>query len=298
MTYRNYTQAATTDALAWTLQEQDSFTAVRIDVMFGVAPVTNENMTVTIDSVSGAAYDRVVQTIDPAGLTVVKLNPIVGLVVGDKIVVEYTNTDGRTITGSATLDVRPLTERGGMLFGNGIVRAPASNYRRYYHMPIGARNPGASGATWVNGDAAAGKLPGWQIDSATEYLWADVDIHDDWDAISNPVVEVKFCVNAAGTDAAHTVDFALVAFYGLTGVAAVKTQTVSESTVIGVCDQYVRFKQEFELDRTVAGNTLQSGQILGLRLACLATGDVTSVTVSQMSFSYKTTHIGIESGDE
>jgi hypothetical protein len=297
MTYRNYTQEATSDALAWTLSEADSFNVVRIDIMFDAAPTTPENMTVTVDSVSGAAYDRVVQTIDPAGLTVVKLNPIVGLVVGDKIVVEYTNTDGRTITGSATLDVRPLTERGGMLFGNGIVRAPASNYRRYYHIPIGALNRG-QGATWVNGDVEDGKLPGWQQDAATEYLWADVDIHDDWDAISNPVIEVKFCVNAAGTDAAHTVDFALVAFYGFTGVAAVKTQTVSESTVIGVCDQYVRFTQEFELDRTVAGNTLQSGQILGLRLACLATGDVTSVTVSHMSFSYKTTHVGIESGDE
>lgn len=295
MTYRNYTQAATTDALAWTLSEADSFNVVRIDVMFGVAPTTNENLTVTIDSVSGAAYDRVVQTIDPAGSTVVKLNPIVGLVVGDKIVVAYTNTDGRTITGSATLDVRPMTERGGMLFGNGIVRAPASNYRRYYHMPIGARNPGSSGATWVNGTSSL--LAGWQINAATEYLWADTDIHADWDQLSNPIVEVKFTVNAAGTDAAHTVDFALVCYYGVTNSKTVLTQTVSESTVIGVCDQYTRFKQEFEIDRAAALNLLAVGQVMTLRLACLATGDVTDVTINQMSMNYNTSHVGIEDGD-
>jgi len=295
MTYRNYTQAATTSALSWTLSEDDSFNAVRIDLMFGVAPTTAENIIVTIDSVSGAAYDRIIQTIDPIGKTVIMLNPVVGLVRGDKIVVAYTNTDGRSITGSATLDVRPLTERGGMLFGNGIVRSPDSNYNRYRDLPIGQARPADSGATWQGGTSSL--LCGWKQDAATEYLWIEARVHNDWDQKSNPVVEIMFTVNAAGTDAAHTVDFDLLCYYGSENLVAIKTQTVSVSKVIGVCDQYTRFRTEFEIDYDATDNNITVGDTMSMRLSCLASGDVTDVTVNHTSFWYKTTHIGVEDGD-
>lgn len=105
MNRRVHTQAATSTAVAWTFYESDDFDVLRITLKFDAAPTTSENITVTLDSAQGAAYDTVLRTEDPVGVTSVSFEDIKGLANGDKIVVAYANTDTNSITGTATVEV-------------------------------------------------------------------------------------------------------------------------------------------------------------------------------------------------
>lgn len=67
---------------------------------FSAAPTTSQNVTVTLNSVDGAAYDTVLDSVDPsAGAVIDFLYEPEGslfLFSGDAIDVSFTNTDGRT----------------------------------------------------------------------------------------------------------------------------------------------------------------------------------------------------------
>jgi len=100
---RQEVQTATTSAVAWTMFAADDFDVEKITLTFDATPTTAENITVTLDSGQGTAYDAVIAAVDPAGYTDVVITNIGGLKNGDKLLVEYTNTDGNSITGVATM---------------------------------------------------------------------------------------------------------------------------------------------------------------------------------------------------
>lgn len=105
MTIRFHEQAATAVAVSWELFEGDDFDVKRILLTFDVAPTTNENVTITLNSGQGSAYDTVLRSADPAGATSLVFENIEGLGNGDKLLIEYTNTDTKTITGLAAVKV-------------------------------------------------------------------------------------------------------------------------------------------------------------------------------------------------
>lgn len=296
---RGHTLASTTDAVEWTIFEADDFNVPRIDLVFDAAPTSAGLLTVTKDSVAGSAYDTIVFTINPIGLTTINIETLHGFVSGDKLIVEYANPDGVEITGTASAELPLLGDlsSSGITADNGTIRSLDSSYRRYYHVPITAVNPGASGATWVS--ASATVLSGWKLDAATEYASITTDIHGDWDTSTNPVFEFTYTVNTdnAGGTENDVVDYRVIAYYAQAGDTEPRTQTVDGEAVIGACDQYTVFKQEIELDRTETDNELLIGDVICCRLICLNTGDVTDITLNSASFYYNTTHLGIESGD-
>ena len=102
---RAHLQTVTSTAVAWTFYEADDFDCKRITLYFDAAPVAEENITVTLDSAQGAAYDTVLRTYDPVGQTSVSLENIDGLLVGDKLLVSYANTNTNAITGVAILEI-------------------------------------------------------------------------------------------------------------------------------------------------------------------------------------------------
>jgi hypothetical protein len=64
------------------------------------APTTSENLTITLDSAAGSAYDVVVYKIDLSAASttdVLYTDAKLPLMVGDAIRTTYTNTDARTI---------------------------------------------------------------------------------------------------------------------------------------------------------------------------------------------------------
>ena len=91
---------ATTGAVSWTIAPDCDFDITWIVLTFSTAPTTAEYISVTFKSKRGSAYDHVVfDQVKPMERTTVRIPCICGMEQGDSILVEYTNTDGNTITG-------------------------------------------------------------------------------------------------------------------------------------------------------------------------------------------------------
>jgi hypothetical protein len=223
---------------------------------------------------------------------------------GDCLRLTYNDANG-----SATAYVDLLTTSGGdltitpsggdIVMGTGTIRASASSYRRYYHVPLTSANPGASGATWVSPDANT--TGGWNMTSATHLLNGETDVHSDWDGASNPKLECRFAVNVdnTGGSASDTVDLKVIFYYKGLGDTATKTQTVEVPVTVGTCARYTQFKATFDLDYDLVGNVLDAGDIVAFTLNLETdTSEVDNIILSDMSFSYLKTHVGIENGDE
>lgn len=71
-----------------------------VSVKFSAAPTTSENFVITLDANAGAAYDKILYTVDPSSGAATSIvwqpdSPL-WLEPGDVIAVTYTNTDTRT----------------------------------------------------------------------------------------------------------------------------------------------------------------------------------------------------------
>lgn len=208
-------------------------------------------------------------------------------------------TDALNLTDSDDAEIAAINSNG-LLETGSFQRALTSIYRRYYHVPMDATNPGAAGATWVS--PSANTVGGWQLDVATELLEFGADVHADWDGATDMTVEFKFAVNVdnSGGAAEDTVDLKLVAYYAGAGDVATKTQTVEVATVIGASAQYKVFNVDFTLDWDLADNVIEVGDQFGFILNLETdTSEVDNIIMLQggASFIYSTTHTGIESGD-
>lgn len=181
----------------------------------------------------------------------------------------------------------------------GWLRSQTANYVRYYHLPVSSFDPGVAGATWDSADANT--VGGWRLNAAGDTLEFGVDVHSDWDGASDLTVEVYFAVRLGGALPADTVDLRLQCFYNGVGELATKTQTVEVATVVGAAIQYTVFQATFTIDWNIdAGNTVQVGDKFGFIFNLETdTSEVDDIVILQggTSFYYKTTHIGIESGD-
>jgi hypothetical protein len=77
-----------------------TYRLVSVSLHFDIAPVTNENLTFTLNAQAGAAYDFLLYSIDPAAVAMTDLlwmpDEEIFLVGSDAVDVAYTNTDTRT----------------------------------------------------------------------------------------------------------------------------------------------------------------------------------------------------------
>lgn len=182
----------------------------------------------------------------------------------------------------------------GDIIVNQEVRASTSLYRRYYHIPMTAVDPGLSGATWTT--ATANNMTGWQLNAATELLYFESDVHSDWNGTSDLTVEIKWQLLSAGS-ADDTVDLKLVAYYMGVGDIVTKSQTVKVPTTTDGT-QYKMYKTTFTIDYDAASNVVDAGDSIDFVLNLETdTSEIGNVLIVDGSFSYQTTHLGIEAGD-
>ena len=194
--------------------------------------------------------------------------------------------------------VGDVIQRDGSVDFTAVQRCATSLYRRYYHLPLAAFDPGASGATWVDPDVNT--LGGFQLDAAGEILFAKVDVHADWDAASDLNVELYFEVNIDNTGGlvTDTVDIKAVVYYKGVGELVNKSQVVEVATVVGQSDQYNLFKVELALNYDEVDNVIQAGDAITICMNLETdTSEVDNIIIVDAAFYYNTTHIGIESGD-
>lgn len=201
--------------------------------------------------------------------------------------------DGETSDGTITW----MEDEAQFKFSN-VLRAATSLYRRYYHVSLDSANPGASGATWI--DPGANSTGGWRLDAASEVLHGSTDVHSDWDGATDLTVEIRFYVNVnnTGGGAGDTVDLKAVFYYKGVGDTVTKTQTVEVATVVGASAQYKAFEADFTINWDEVSNVVEAGDVIGMLLNLETdTSEVDDIVVTGISFSYPTTHLGIEAGD-
>ena len=173
------------------------------------------------------------------------------------------------------------------------VRHTSANYRRYYHMPASALDPGASGATWV--DADANTVGGWLLNAVGETLEFNADVHADWDG-TDLTVEVYFAVGVAGS-ADDTIDLKLICYYNAVGDTATKTQTVEVPTTTDGT-QYKVYKAIFTINWDETDNVVEAGDLISFILNLETdTSEIDSAIILAAHLHYNTTHTGIEAGD-
>jgi hypothetical protein len=137
------------------------------------------------------------------------------------------------------------------------------------------------------------------LNADTEILQTKVDIHSDWDGASDPVLEVRFQINAASIPD-DTVDLKVVAYYMGVGEAVTKTQTVTVSTNVGdggIKADNTAFQVEIPLAWDEAGNNIEAGDCIAVNINLEDTSEVDDVTINAVTYYYNTTHVGIEDGD-
>jgi len=160
----------------------------------------------------------------------------------------------------------------------------------YNYRQIGAINvsPGASGATPTVPDANT--IGGYQLDAATEYLYFDTDIHDDWDGASDILITVYFEVNVDNTlgNVADTVDLQLICRMKGDAETACKTQTLEEATTVGQSPQYKQFNVTFAIDWNDVTNPVEEDDLIGFRLNLETdTSEVDDIIVNHFEIKYK-----------
>lgn len=216
------------------------------------------------------------------------------LYAGNQLKLSFDGTDNATFGVDTSGDLT-ITASGDEIKVADWVRHTSASYRRYFHLPMSSLDPGASGATWTN--PSANSLGGWHLDVANEILYTNVDIHSDWDGVSDLRVALYFVVDDATTINNDTADIKLVCYYNAVGDTATKTQTAEEAiTTDGT--QWKMYAAEFTIDYNAVDNVVESGDQMMLCFNLETdTSEVDSILMVGGSFFYNTTHLGIESGD-
>ena len=99
-TITQHKATATSGAIALVVDPAAAFKLVSLSLHFNTAPTTSENLTVTLDSGQGAAYDTVLYKRDPSVGSLTDLYVEFGdnfvFASDDHLDVAYANTDART----------------------------------------------------------------------------------------------------------------------------------------------------------------------------------------------------------
>ncbi len=206
--------------------------------------------------------------------------------------ITHTFVSGKTDDSDASL-VRPTDWNAEHTVG--AIRAGTAVWWHEYHYPATSVSKGASGATLVV--PGANSTGGYTISNVAHYLYFQSHMHDDWDAASDPIIEINFEVNTNNTGGADTdtVDLKLITYIKGDLETAIKSQTLEVATVVGKSAQYKQFHVEFTLDYDDGTNPVHASDIVGMRLNLETdTSEVDNVIINHMVFKYKTFQVSAE----
>lgn len=93
--------------LRLTVPQSHAYRIISLSVVYGAAPTTSENLTVTLNSHHGAVYDVLLYSVDPSAGATTDIfwqpDEEIDLVGDDAIDVAYANTDARLYGAVLTL---------------------------------------------------------------------------------------------------------------------------------------------------------------------------------------------------
>lgn len=146
-------------------------------------------------------------------------------------------------------------------------------------------SPGGSGAVQtIPDDNTSG---GYQLDAATEYLYFNGGVCNNWDEASDMEVKVRFELNAGSEAAPDSVFFDLKCWYKGVDEDTTKYQLVTKGQLVGNTPQYTMYTATIPIDYDLVHNVVQQGDIFSFRLNLNTTrSDVDNVIVNFGRFRY------------
>jgi hypothetical protein len=213
----------------------------------------------------------------------------------ERIYFQHNQTDGVIGTGAGGLKFTLVSNDVYTLAADGTPSyfdtSGTGRFWQEFHLCANTASPGGSGATATVINTAT---LAYLLDANTEYLYFEVDVHDDWDAASDMVVEVEVALATAET-ANDIINAEVVAEYHGEHEdidTAVKTQTRTiNHDITSDNAQGIKHKLTFILDYDLASNVIEQEDSLHLRFRLDSVGggtDVGSVHFLQMNIKYRT----------
>ena len=145
-------------------------------------------------------------------------------------------------------------------------RANGSLWREF-HLLAHKIAAGGSGATQVVGGGTNNAVLYWLLNAITEYVYFGIDIHSDWDATSDVVIEVVVALDGAedANDLIHaTLDMEYAGEHE--NMDSPKEQSVSIDHDIGAFNAAGDIHHlNFILNHDLASNVLQDGDYVNFR---------------------------------
>lgn len=166
------------------------------------------------------------------------------------------------------------------------VRVASDGTGGYWHemeVDIFSISPGGSGATQVIADAFT--LGGYRLDAATEYLYFDTHIEDDWDGISDGEVVIYFEVNTdnSGGLVTDVVTINIQNYHKLPGDRITTVSDHEESVVVGQAEAY----DLFVITISIGNLDLTEVTVYRINLNTILS-DVDDIILNYIEFRYPT----------
>ncbi len=136
-------------------------------------------------------------------------------------------------------------------------------------------------------DANANSLGGYQLNNDGEILAFNTHVDNEWDEISDIVIDVYFDIQDAGEDVADTVDFDLTAFIKGQGDVATKSQDITASVIVGTAAQYTQFEAEAVIDYNDGANPVSKGDSITIEINLnTTTSEIDDIVLSYVEIKY------------
>lgn len=171
-----------------------------------------------------------------------------------------------------------------------------SKYWHEFHMGANSIAPGGSGAT----AEVLNAVFSYKLDATTEYVYTTFDIHSDWDAVSNIVIEVwGYLTNAETQDDIIRMEVRADYYGDRENANTAKTQTLTmEQPIDNFNAQYSVHFIGFTLPYNTGGNVVEKEDVMHLRIRLhdITTAPfVNAFNVTHITARYKTKTPQIES---
>jgi len=156
-------------------------------------------------------------------------------------------------------------------------------------------SPGTSGATLT--EANAQSLGGYMLDANNEYLYYAAHIEDDWDGLSDILVEIYFETNEdnAGGNVADTVDIDIYCYNKTPddGDYIPNINQFNGSTTIGTVERYMLFTQDILIDAPTCNISPMEIIIVRLNFDTVES-EINSIIVNYLEIKYQSTSPAME----
>ena len=158
----------------------------------------------------------------------------------------------------------------------------------YYCKYMDAINLAIGGSGAVQTTPTDNTLGGYQLDVATEYLYFNGGVCNNWDTLSDIEVKVRWELNAASGSANDSVFLDLICWYKGNDEDTTKYQALTEGVLVGNETQYTMHTTTLTIDYNLADNVVQKGDVFSFRLNLNTTkSDIDNVIVNFGRFRYK-----------